>query len=195
MYALDAHNPTKGRPRMPAIKNDRIAILKDAITWKLVQDSLETLLKQLGETAGGRSCGFFRAFLIEQPGDFTTMVPIYKDFHHNGDIPTKKLPRYRIVSLEKAIRLGKNCGVNRHVSSFQSRNLSANEYGGSILVMLDPGGLEIFYLILSFSGLPEKADEALCLLIASQLSLATKNWAKLLIIEASDNEIARALGI
>lgn len=169
--------------------------LKRSLRWADVQDALEATVKQMGEAGGGRSSGFFRAFLLETLGDFTTLIPLYKEFHHIGVIPHAKMSRYRIVSLEKVIRLAKNSGgAKGDVSSFQSRNLSQNEYGGAILVIVEIEG-EIFYLIFSFSGLPEKGDEALCLLVASKLPWPTKNWVKLAIIETSDNEIARALGI
>jgi hypothetical protein len=69
-----------------------------------------------------------------------------------GEIDSdEKADKYRLFCQEKSIRLA--CWPD-HVSSFQSRNESAEQYGGAILTS---------EYILSFSGFPELWDEA-CML-------------------------------
>ncbi|HMP67349.1 MAG TPA: hypothetical protein PKA60_01195 [Candidatus Paceibacterota bacterium] len=76
-----------------------------------------------------------------------------------GICPPDKWEKYFRFSQEKAARLQ----LKRHdISSWQSRNEVLDQYGGAIRTT--PG-----WLILSFSGLPELADEALMLYLAVQL--------------------------
>ena len=70
-------------------------------------------------------------------------------------VPADKLEKYNRLSQEKASRLFANTA---HVSSFQSRNEKLDRWAGAIRCL--------FPLILSFSGLPELADEALMIYVA-----------------------------
>ena len=67
---------------------------------------------------------------------------------------------YLSFSQEKAVRLSCN---SDHLSSWESRDVESSCYGGAILV-----GENRDYII-SFSGLPELADEALMLALALRL--------------------------
>ncbi len=74
--------------------------------------------------------------------------------HSIGRVSEGKVERYIRLCQEKAQRLAKHVGVG-HSLSWQSRNLKAEEYGGSVLLADNS--------ILSFSGLTELGDEACCL--------------------------------
>jgi len=71
-----------------------------------------------------------------------------------GIMLEEKWPRYLHFAQEKALRLAVNPS---HESSWQSRNEEEEQWGGAI---------RAGQYILSFSGLPEKWDEALCLAVA-----------------------------
>ena len=73
-----------------------------------------------------------------------------------GHCPREKFEKYYSFSHEKAQRLRKFV-FDGHVSSWQSRDESAGQWGGAI-----SAGSVIF----SFSGLPELADEAIMLMAA-----------------------------
>lgn len=72
-----------------------------------------------------------------------------------GKIDPGEAMKYHIYSLEKAKRLHDHKG---HASSWQTRDPEKGQYGGAIRTQK---------YILSFSGLPELADEALMLYLAS----------------------------
>ncbi|HEY0908303.1 MAG TPA: hypothetical protein VGE35_03060 [Candidatus Paceibacterota bacterium] len=72
----------------------------------------------------------------------------------------EKYVGWRDKALEKGDRLFNNPG---HVSSWQSRDPEKKKYGGAIAV----GDY-----ILTFSGLPEALDEALCALVALDMGIA-----------------------
>lgn len=72
-----------------------------------------------------------------------------------GKIDPLKREKYIEFCQEKALRLSRN---QEHFSSWQSRVVSDSQYGGAIRTGFDE--------VLSFSGLPELVDEALCLAIA-----------------------------
>lgn len=75
-----------------------------------------------------------------------------------GNLSQEQVARYGLFAHEKAIRLAFR-RENGHLSSRQSRCASQNMYGGAICLSDQP-------LIISFSGLPEIADEAFCVLLA-----------------------------
>ena len=85
-----------------------------------------------------------------------------------GDCPEKKHVKYRTLSLEKADRLLENLESKKHLSSWQSKDESKDKYGGAIAT---------HELILSFSGLPELADEAVVLITALSFGWATEDEA------------------
>jgi hypothetical protein len=69
--------------------------------------------------------------------------------------PKGKADQYFTFSMEKARRLQANPD---HYTSFQSRDEKSDKYAGAILCRVNT--------ILSFSGLPELADEALMIFVA-----------------------------
>ncbi len=71
-----------------------------------------------------------------------------------GEVPTEKVDRYKLLSLEKAQRLIR---YPDHRTSYETRNPACMQYGGAIRV----NGC-----IISFSGLPEVWDEILVLFAA-----------------------------
>jgi hypothetical protein len=83
---------------------------------------------------------------------------------HNGEIRMETDPigfffshektKYALFSREKGKRLFEN---HPNVSSFESRNPDEKKFGGAIVAQ---------HLIVSFSGLPEVGDEAVCLVLA-----------------------------
>lgn len=76
-----------------------------------------------------------------------------------GDPPSGKVEKYSRLSREKAARLASHL-TKGHVSSWQSRSLDDELYGGAVRTSV---------CIISFSGLPEEADEALGTELAIQL--------------------------
>jgi hypothetical protein len=71
-----------------------------------------------------------------------------------------KSEAYKFNSLEKAKRLMEMIEKSAHVSSWQSRDFDNKKYGGAI------AGYDAVF---SFSGLPEKLDEYLMVVLAWQL--------------------------
>jgi hypothetical protein len=102
-----------------------------------------------------------------------------------GECPDNKAEKYMTLSLEKGGRLYwcRSCGFKNHLSSWQSRNEKRMKYGGAICA--GP-------FILSFSGLPELADEAVMLRLAVELNLISLRTAYR-IAKISDNNYARQL--
>lgn len=70
-------------------------------------------------------------------------------------------PKYELVSADKIIRMNKNS----HVSSWQSRNPDAGEYGGAVRVVARLPRIGHVWVSGAFSGLSEQADEAVMLKI------------------------------
>ena len=97
-----------------------------------------------------------------------------------GNVPPDSCSH--IYAPEKADRLASH---SIHISSWQSRDLNEHKYGGAIRVG------EFGELILSFSGLPEHADEALVLMVASDLLWTTREEVRA-IVALSDNPFISA---
>jgi len=87
-----------------------------------------------------------------------------------GEIPVEKREKYLRLSQEKAQRLFTQITINlpsgttHHTSSFQSRNEEKEQYGGAIYC-----NFHSFSIILSFSGTPELADEAMMLVLGGKI--------------------------
>lgn len=84
-----------------------------------------------------------------------------------GEIPEEKNKKYFNYSQEKALRLFSQVNLhlkNGHTTSYESRNVNENMYGGAIL--LESHSISV---ILSFSGMPELIDEAMMLVVADRL--------------------------
>jgi len=106
-----------------------------------------------------------------------------------GDCDIKVSEKYFGLSQEKPFRLL----VRGHFSSWQSRDLDAGKYGGAITAPPDSGGLKVGRdIIIGISGLPEKGDEAVALVIVLVFNWITIADAKR-IIEISDNELFNSL--
>lgn len=112
-----------------------------------VDIGLEVLLNKLDDQT--RRGGYFCVASYEN-GMITPVVIALI-----GELPEEKLQRCFELCQEKARRLATH---SEHRSSWQSRDPDQKQYGGAIRVNSD--------LILSFSGLPEIADEALMLRVA-----------------------------
>ncbi len=80
-----------------------------------------------------------------------------------GECPIDKYAKYHFFSWEKSQRLLANMANKNHLSSWQSRVEEEEMYAGAIVA-------DDF--ILSFSGLPELADEAVMLVTALFLGWA-----------------------
>lgn len=95
----------------------------------------------------------------------------------------EKIEKYFSFSQEKAQRLITNANVAGQLSSWQSRDPQKNKWGGAI---------RAGDYILSFSGLPELADEALMLAVAVSLKMLIPEQADW-IADISDNDFYRRL--
>jgi len=122
--------------------------IKIATLVSACQTMLVTMLREFGEREdwGGRKGGYFCV------ADGLTGTPLLIALV--GQVPLEKVEKYMEFAQEKARRLSSRIG---DVSSWESRNLDHNQYGGAIRVENK---------IFSFSGLPELADEALMLSVA-----------------------------
>lgn len=82
-----------------------------------------------------------------------------------GDRTTNYARRFQYVGYchEKANRLYLNALQFNHLTSYLSRDPSADQWGGAVIITFPGVGSRY---ILSCSGLPEKADEVFCLLVA-----------------------------
>lgn len=98
--------------------------------------------------AGDREGGFLAVY------DLRTRSMVSKSF---GNVPEEKAARYLRNATEKATRLVGN-GQSR---SMLSRDVSKEMYGG---------GVQFRNLIVAFSGLPEKLDEALSFLYLAHVT-------------------------
>ncbi len=74
-----------------------------------------------------------------------------------GECPFEKAKQYQKFAQEKANRLHHYIGLAEHISSWQSRMVALERYGGAIVAGDN---------ILSFSGLPEHKDESTMLDLA-----------------------------
>jgi len=152
-----------------------------------VQTSVERVVNYLGNDAGGRSGGYFRMWLVNEDD---LLVPICNFLV--GEVDGDKFEKYHFISNEKGMRLARNL-KHGHVSSWQSRNPDNDEYGGAIYFIIKLGD-ESFRVIFSFSGLPEKGDEAAMIMAANDMDqLRLPACSK--IIDASENDIAIDLGL
>ena len=114
------------------------------------------ILRDVGEEKHGGYFTIFDSFL--RAPLLTAMI---------GLMPSEKFEKYREYSLEKATRLSH--APFDHKSSWQSRNPDKEQWGGAVYA--EHG------FIFSFSGLPEIADEALVLAIASNMGFMTHDEA------------------
>lgn len=114
--------------------------------------------------------GVFHAYLFRNQPDAD-----YRDLYQLtmgwivGFANTGRKQLYVVCAPEKAMRLA-NHRQDGHVSSFQSRTLGKT-FSGAILfqVVIPEFGEEPIWMVLSFSGLPETADEAAMVLTAYRM--------------------------
>jgi hypothetical protein len=90
----------------------------------------------------------------------------------------EEIKQYKLFSKEKGERLFKNLRSTLTYSSFQSRDESKNKFGGAILAN---------NLIVSFSGVTELGDEAICLVLALYFGWMTELNAEI-IAHLSNNQ-------
>lgn len=141
----------------------------EEILLKALTEELPRVLKYLEAKGEIRFGGFFTIFNPE-----SDELLVLKQF---GDIPRDKIQKYRNLSVEKAIRLQMNPG---HRSSRESRNEELFHFGGAVF-------FKELGKTLSFSGLPEKADEALVLLTAIRAFPRLREFAEEIARESENN--------
>lgn len=100
-----------------------------------------------------RSCGFFVLKHIGGSVHIATLIG-----GKGGNYANRE--KYERYAYEKVERLEANL-VNKHYSSWESRDESLDQWGGAIRVPMQG-----MWFILSFSGLPEVGDEAFMVLLA-----------------------------
>lgn len=143
-----------------------------------VESAMNMVLEELRKQGETRSGGYLTLFNATNK-QMVFSIPL-------GEIPKEKEEKYRTLSLEKAIRLSGKLD-DGDASSWQSRDPEKQQWGGA--VSIGEG------FILSFSGLPELADEALVLLIAMD---ATENEGLMMpvaeqIARTSDNKLFQVI--
>ena len=139
-------------------------------------DFVEQGLKILKSKCGvDKDCGYF-SILSANTGDGILLISKI------GICPPEKVERYLNFSQEKAKRLFADTASS---SSFQSRDPDNDKYAGAIRVRS---------VILSFSGLPELADEALMVFVALSAGWISEVEA-LRFSTISDNDYIKAIVI
>jgi hypothetical protein len=96
-----------------------------------------------------------------------------------------------VISFEKALRLMQHAGAGARSSWNAARNPANDQYGGAILfrVKLYNSGDAAFWVVLSFSGLPELADEAAMIVTAASMPWQASINSLNEIARTSDNQI------
>jgi hypothetical protein len=143
------------------------------------RDALITLIRRVVDAAlelpanpDPKKIGGYLTVLDE--GNPSLIIPF-------GEMPEEKVQKYFQLSQEKAFRLFRQ---PEHLSSFQSQNPEANQWPGAVRANND--------IILSFSGMPWKIDEAICLVIGVNMRWLPLKQA-LLIADISDNKLFEPL--
>lgn len=113
----------------------------------------------LSEADQQRAGGYF-CVMDRSQGDGAPAIPML--LTAVGHIPIDKAQKYHDLAIEKAQRLIARPDT---MSSYQTRLPGYGKWGGAIA---SRGGI-----VLSFSGLPEHADEALMLALGHDLKLVT----------------------
>lgn len=102
-----------------------------------------------------------------------------------GEVSPEKNSQYEFHATEKAARLAR---YPDHVSSWQSRDEKNDKWGGAIRARHSD-------IIFSFSGLPWEADEALVLMLAVRVNVATTlQAAEIAQISGNSFYLTKALG-
>lgn len=133
-------------------------------TKQVLDDLVETLFAQiviaLGEDGTGRTGGMIRIRYAFDPDQ--GLWGWHEIYNRRIGVRPEGWAKVEDTSQEKAHRLMKHYAHNRfYVSSFQSRNGQLWEYGGGFIIAADVPDLGGWVMLLvSFSGLPEKGDEA-----------------------------------
>ncbi len=164
---------------------------------KAAQDALILVIDGLENSGinspGARLGGYLRVFLAtdETAGLLGWQEIVASEI--GGLNPGKvSWDGYKIVSFEKATRLMmKHADTKlRHMSSWQSRDHSGQKYGGAIIVEVVSSGGEKSVLLISFSGLPEEADEVMGLLIAEKMEWQVTHDSIRELLRWSNNRLA-----
>ena len=98
---------------------------------------------------------------------------------------SERFPEYYVYACEKANRTT----LSEDLSSWKSRDFDKEQYGGAISTHSVSCGQN---MVISFSGMPELVDEALCLGIAVSTRLIPLTMAQE-IADISDNNLFREL--
>ena len=140
-----------------------------------IMDDL-SLVHSLGERKGG----YLTLVGIDGLPLDTIVLPV-------GEVPSPEEGcAYMSNSLEKAERLRKHFKRDHTaISSWQTRNEDERMYGGAVIATPRGG-------IVSFSGLPEHYDEALCVGVTYELELENEIRTNR-IADVSNNEVLRLL--
>ncbi len=96
---------------------------------------------------------------------------------HIGFMPSTAMwSRYQNNAREKALRLMWKHKTDGHLTSRQSANEDAGEYGGAIIIpnINHPAFGDELTFLLSFSGFPQDYDEMFCFLLAERLRLTNE---------------------
>ncbi|HEY4508843.1 MAG TPA: hypothetical protein VJC13_01000 [Candidatus Paceibacterota bacterium] len=159
-------------------------------------NSLSVVLHALGSEGDGRTGGFLRIFLAMDSKEgpcgwnevFAEMVGEVKD--------QQKAAKYEILSVEKAIRLMKRHAIEGHISSWQSWNEKEWEYGGAfILEVFIPEFSCIVKILVTFSGLPPKGDEAHGLVVLKDLKWSKRGDGREILLASKNHFAAELLDI
>jgi len=158
--------------------------------------ALSEVLTALGDKAGGRTGGMLRMFIAVNSDDGPKGWRRLYESRVGEQADEEDWQKYEFISMEKFLRLAKTYAQLGYVSSWQSRNVNAWEYGGAFIVRFhlhDANfGDGMCTLLVAFSGLPEIADEAFVLKVLQKIGWGSMDqYAGLL--NYSNNEFASEL--
>ncbi len=165
--------------------------------FQTASNAVFAVTKELGEGHEGKG-GYFRLFSLPalEAGP-SELIPMYEGWIGGTSNKEGKEQKYRNLSYEKALRLAMNAKHYRSfLSSWTGRNVTLDQYGGAVLLECNPSNSDFggwVWLIFSFSGLPELADEAAMLKTAQTLNWDVNPNHMVEIIKKSNNELAGKL--
>ncbi len=147
--------------------------------------------------------GYFRLYKISTPFNGVDGLILLCGIWVGGKINIDKRATYEKISAEKAERLAANFLKDGHLTSMRSRNPENQQFGGAIILSCsiysdEPEDYSLY--LLSFSGLPEEADEAAMVMTP----ILTEGWDSVLqdsdtvgtihkVLEESPNELTKKL--
>lgn len=102
---------------------------------------------------------------------------------------TTQSEKCEMFSFEQAVRLMAHHATEHHYASWQSRNPALWRYGGGVIVRADLSEDVRGLILVSFSGLPEEADETMSLVFLHHLGYIDEKYHRHHITQVTGNTV------